>query len=88
MTSMLRTLDPHSNYFDSTEYTDLLTDQRSEYFGIGATIVNYKQNGNFDTFVISTFPDSPAFRAGLRFGDKILAVNGEDGFRQNFGLCA
>ena len=34
----------------------------------------------FDTFVTSTFPDSPAFRAGLRFGDKIVAVNGEKVF--------
>ncbi len=77
MTSMLHTLDPHSNYFDSTEYEDLLTDQQSEYFGIGASIVNYRKNGVFDTFVISTFPDSPAALAGLRFGDKILTVNDE-----------
>ncbi len=65
LTAMLRSLDPHSNYFDSTEYEDLLTDQQSEYFGIGATIVNYQKNGEYDTFVTSTFPDSPAFRAGL-----------------------
>ncbi|MCY7345749.1 MAG: S41 family peptidase [Pyrinomonadaceae bacterium] len=77
VTAMLRVLDPHSNYFDSTEYDELLTDQQSEYFGIGATIVNYQRDGVFDTFVTSTFPDSPAFRAGLRFGDKILTVNGE-----------
>jgi carboxyl-terminal processing protease len=77
ITSMLHTLDPHSNYFDSAEYEDLLTDQQSEYFGIGASIVNYKKDGVFDTFVVSTFPDSPAARAGLRFGDKIIAVEDE-----------
>ena len=76
LTAMLRTLDPHSNYFDQTEYGDLLTDQQSEYFGIGATIVNYRKNGVTDTFVTSVFPDSPAFRAGLRFGDKMVSVNG------------
>jgi carboxyl-terminal processing protease len=77
ITSMLRTLDPHSNYFDSDDYENLLTDQQSEYFGIGASIVNYRKNDLFDTFVVSTFPDSPAARAGLRFGDKILIVNEE-----------
>ena len=79
LTAMLRALDPHSNYFDSAEYDELLTDQQSEYYGIGATIVNYRRDGGaFETYVTSTFPESPAFRAGLRFGDKILTVNGVD----------
>jgi len=76
LNAMLRSLDPHSNYFDSAEFDELLNDQHSEYYGIGATIVNYQKNGAFDTFVTSTFPDSPAFRSGLRYGDKILTVNG------------
>ena len=38
---MLRSLDPHSNYYDREEYEELKTDQRSEYFGIGASIQNY-----------------------------------------------
>lgn len=76
--AMLNVLDPHSNYFDAAEYQELLTEQQSEYYGIGATIVNYEKNGEVNTYVFATFPDSPAFRAGLRFGDKILAVNGEN----------
>ncbi len=78
ITAMLRTLDPHSNYFDSADYQDLLTDQQSEYYGIGASIVNYKKDDVYDTYVTSVFPDSPAFRAGLRFGDKFVAVDGEN----------
>jgi len=78
ISSMLRTLDPHSNYFDSAEYQDLLSDQQSEYSGIGATIANYKKNGKYETYVVSTFPDSPAFKSNLRFGDKIVAVGGEN----------
>ena len=76
ISTMLRTLDPHSNYFDENEYAELLDDQRSEYYGIGSTIANYRENSNYETFVVSTFPDSPAARAGLRFGDKFIAVDG------------
>ena len=78
ISAMLRALDPHSNYFDSADYEELLTDQQSEYFGIGATIVNFEKNGEVDTYIVSTFPDSTANRARLRFGDKITAVNGEN----------
>ena len=72
---MLRSLDPHSNYYDRDEYEELKTDQRSEYFGIGASIQNYII-GEQDTFITATFQGSPASRAGLRFGDRILAVDG------------
>ena len=73
---MLRSLDPHSNYFDRDEFEELKTDQRSEYFGIGASIYNYTVGKDADTFIIATFADAPANRAGLRFGDRILAVDG------------
>lgn len=75
---MLHTLDPHSNYYDSAEWDELLSDQRSEYYGIGATIVNYQRGGVFETYITATFPQSPANLAGLKFGDKIAAVNGEN----------
>jgi carboxyl-terminal processing protease len=74
---MLRSLDPHSNYFDREEFEDMLTDQRSEYFGIGASILNYPSGNSSDTYITATFQNSPAARAGLRFGDRIDAVNGD-----------
>jgi carboxyl-terminal processing protease len=77
ITAMLRTLDPHSNYFDAAEYKDMLTDETSQYFGIGATIANYTINGQMGTYVIATAPGSPAERAGLKFGDRVLSVNSE-----------
>lgn len=72
---MLRSLDPHSNYYDKEEYNELKTDQRSEYLGIGASIQNYLIGEQADTFITATFPNSPASRAGLRFGDRIVAVD-------------
>lgn len=73
---MLRSLDPHSNYYDKDEYEELKTDQRSEYFGIGASILNHLIGEKLDTFIIATFQNSPASRSGLRFGDRIISVDG------------
>jgi carboxyl-terminal processing protease len=73
---MLRSLDPHSSYFDRQEFEDMLTDQRSEYFGIGASIQTYAIGNSLDTYISATFQNSPASRAGLRFGDRIDAVDG------------
>ena len=73
---MLRSLDPHSNYYDREEFEELKTDQRSEYFGIGASIQSYTIGDDNDTFITATFENSPAARAGLRFGDRILEVDG------------
>ena len=75
---MLRSLDPHSNYYDREEFDELKTDQRSEYFGIGASIQNYFRDDKADTFITATFDGSPAHHAGLKYGDRIVEVNGEN----------
>ena len=41
ISGMLSVLDPHSTYFDPAEYASFRTEQRSEYFGIGATIEDF-----------------------------------------------
>ena len=76
ISGMLSVLDPHSTYFDPIEYASFRTEQRSEYFGIGATIEDLREGTDVNTFIRATFPDSPAARAGLRYGDRILAVDG------------
>ena len=73
---MLRVLDPHSNYFDKEEFEEMKTEQQSQYYGIGASIQNYAVGNSVDTYITATFEDSPAYRAGLRFGDRIEAVDG------------
>ncbi|MDQ3917253.1 MAG: S41 family peptidase [Acidobacteriota bacterium] len=74
---MLRTLDPHSNYYDAKEFEEQRADWRSEYYGIGATIGDRKLGKDTDTYILATFEGTPAFRAGLRFGDRIVAIDGD-----------
>ena len=76
ISSMLNVLDPHSTYLDASEWAAFRTEQRSEYFGIGATIEDLREGNDVNTFIRATFPESPAYRAGLRYGDRILAVDG------------
>lgn len=78
LTAMLRSLDPHSNFYNAREYQELLSDEQSEYSGIGALIANFTEDGQTDTYITATFPNSPAARANLRFGDKIISVGGEN----------
>ncbi len=75
---MLHSLDPHSNYFDAKEFEQFNTDQNSRYYGIGATIgdLSDEKGTVIATFIKATFDSAPAHRAGLRYGDKIVEVNG------------
>ncbi|MCU1290564.1 MAG: hypothetical protein JWN60_2793 [Acidobacteria bacterium] len=84
--SMLHTLDPHSNYFDAKEFEQFRTDQSSKYFGIGATIGDLSDSkGKVQaTFIKATFENAPAHRAGLRYGDKIIEVNGTSMLGKSF----
>lgn len=69
---MLRTLDPHSNFFDPREYQVMMEDQKGHYYGVGMQ-VGPQPNGK--TAVKAPFPGSPAYKVGLRPGDIIMAVN-------------
>ncbi|MGH9719285.1 MAG: S41 family peptidase [Bryobacteraceae bacterium] len=68
---MLRTLDPHSNFFDPRDFQILREDQKGHYFGVGMTVAER----NRKTIVIMPFTGSPAYKAGIRPGDVILVVN-------------
>jgi carboxyl-terminal processing protease len=68
---MLRTLDPHSSFFDPRDFQLLREDQKGHYYGVGMTVAPR----NNKTMVIAPFPGSPAYKAGIRPGDVILTVN-------------
>jgi carboxyl-terminal processing protease len=84
ISGMLNVLDPHSTYLDATDFAAFKTEQRSEYFGIGATIGDLHQGDDLNTYIRATFQDAPAAHAGLRFGDKIVAVDGQSMKGKNF----
>jgi carboxyl-terminal processing protease len=75
---MLHTLDPHSNYFDAKGFEQFRTEQSSRYYGIGATIGDLSDPDGkvIATYIRATFEGAPANKAGLRYGDKIVEVNG------------
>ncbi|HEY1009173.1 MAG TPA: S41 family peptidase, partial [Daejeonella sp.] len=68
---ILRHLDPHSAYLGPTEARQLTEDLDGNFDGIG--IEYYILN---DTLLITSVnPGGPAHKAGLKHGDKILAIN-------------
>ncbi len=71
---MLSTLDPHSMYFPYNEFKKLKEDQDSRFYGIGVTIVQHRDG----VYVQSAVEETPAARLGLRYGDRILEVDGKD----------
>jgi carboxyl-terminal processing protease len=71
---MLQTLDPHSMYFPQQEFTKLKEDQGSRFIGIGITILQHRDG----VYVQSAVEGTPAARAGLRYGDRIVEVDGKD----------
>jgi carboxyl-terminal processing protease len=71
---MLRTLDPHSKFFDPKAFTSLREDQRGKYYGLGITVTT--RFGKL-TVVSPPFMGSPAEKVGLRVGDVISSINGD-----------
>jgi carboxyl-terminal processing protease len=71
---MLSTLDPHSSYLPYSEFKKMKEDQDSRFFGIGVTIVQHRDG----VYIQSAVEGAPAARLGLRYGDKIVEVDGKD----------
>jgi carboxyl-terminal processing protease len=70
---MLRVLDPHSNFYDPKAYAKMREDQRGKYYGVGMLI----QSQSGKVTVVMPFEGTPSFKAGIRPGDVISAVDGK-----------
>jgi carboxyl-terminal processing protease len=71
---MLSTLDPHSAYFPYNEFKKLREDQDSRFYGIGVSIVQHRDG----VYIQSAVEGTPAARVGLKYGDRIVEVDGKD----------
>jgi carboxyl-terminal processing protease len=70
---MVRSLDPHSSLLPPEAYEELKVDTQGEFGGIGIEITI--QNGILT--VVSPIEGTPAYKAGIMAGDKIIKVDGE-----------
>ncbi|MEO7674763.1 MAG: S41 family peptidase [Pyrinomonadaceae bacterium] len=72
--STLWTLDPHSSFFTRDEFRKLYEEQASQFYGIGVSILQHRDG----VYVQSVVPNTPADKAGLRYGDRFVQVEGKD----------
>ena len=66
--------DPYSSYMSSDKYEEWSSDVSGEFGGIGVT---FTKNDNGEFLIVSVIDDTPAYKAGLRAGDIIEAVDGK-----------
>ncbi len=69
---MCAALDPHSQFMDEEIYREMKVETEGEFGGLGIEITI---RDKFLT-VVSPIEDTPAFKAGLRAGDRIVEIEG------------
>ncbi len=76
---MIDKLDPHSEFLDPEQYKELQSDTQGQFGGLGIVIA---VKDNYVT-VVSPMEDSPASRAGVMAGDRIVKIGGRSTERMN-----
>ncbi len=74
---LLRTLDPHSSFFTTSDYSQLQEEQEGQYFGLGILIRPVVPGSGRVVVVEPPSPGTPAYKVGLQPGDVIFRVDGE-----------
>ena len=77
---MIQSLDPHSSFMTKEEYKELMTETKGSFSGIGVEITIKDKI----LTVVSPIEGTPADKAGMKAGDKIIKVEGES--TQDMGL--
>jgi len=70
---MVHGLDPHSSLLPPDDFKELQLDTKGEFTGIGVSIT---MRNSFVT-VIAPIEGTPAYKAGIKAGDKIVKVDGK-----------
>ena len=70
---MLSSLDPHSSFLNAKNYRDMQVQTRGEFGGLGIEVT--MENGLVK--VVSPIDDTPAFRAGIKAGDLVTHIDGD-----------
>lgn len=79
MSGMLEALDPHSSYLSKDDFKDFTDRSHGEFGGLGIQITSDKGAIR----VISPIDDTPAYKAGIKAGDYITHIDGEQVFDMN-----
>ncbi len=70
---MMTTLDPHSSFLDKKVFSKMQEDTQGEFGGLGIE-VSHKDGV---IVVITPIDDTPAYKAGIKAGDKIVEIDHE-----------
>ncbi|MGO9566798.1 MAG: S41 family peptidase [Desulfomonilaceae bacterium] len=73
LNGMLQSLDPYSEYLNKEMFKELQVETTGEFGGLGIEIT--LENGMLT--IVSPIQDTPAYKAGLKPGDKIVKIDGE-----------
>lgn len=76
--NMLAGLDPYTNYMTEEEVSDFTVLTTGEYAGVGAVISFRNIDGRDIVYILEPYEGMPAAKSGLKVGDIILSINGED----------
>ncbi|MEM7645712.1 MAG: S41 family peptidase [Pseudomonadota bacterium] len=70
---MLRELDPHTNFLPPDLYEEFENETSGKFGGLGIEITVQDEI----LTILSPIEDTPAWKAGLKAGDKVVSINGK-----------